>query len=48
MNVYNVKVVVITASGGVLCSMMAKEYAKLGAKVVVLDLNLAAAQKVAD
>lgn len=48
MNVYKDKVVVITGAGGVLCSMMAKEYAKLGAKVAVLDLNLAAAQKVAD
>lgn len=48
MNVYKDKIVVITGAGGVLCSMMAKEYAKLGAKVAVLDLNLAAAQKVAD
>ena len=48
MNVYKDKVVVITGAGGVLCSMMAKEYAKLGAKVAVLDPNLAAAQKVAD
>ena len=48
MNVYKDKAVVITGAGGVLCSMMAKEYAKLGAKVAVLDLNLAAAQKVAD
>lgn len=48
MNVYKDNVVVITGAGGVLCSMMAKEYAKLGAKVAVLDLNLAAAQKVAD
>ena len=48
MNVYKDKVVVITGAGGVLCSMMAKEYAKLGVKVAVLDLNLAAAQKVAD
>lgn len=48
MEVYKDKVVVITGAGGILCSMMAKEYAKLGAKVAVLDLNLAAAQKVAD
>ena len=45
MNVYKDKVVVITGAGGVLCSMMAKEYAKLGAKIAVLDLNLAAAQR---
>lgn len=48
MNVYKDKVVVITGAGGVLCSMMAKEYARLGAKVAVLDLNKDAAQKVAD
>lgn len=48
MEVYKDKVVVITGAGGILCSMMAKEYAKLGAKVAVLDLNKDAAQKVAD
>lgn len=48
MDTYKDKVVVITGAGGILCSMMAKEYAKLGAKVAVLDLNPDAAQKVAD
>lgn len=48
MEVYKDKVVVITGAGGILCSMMAKEYARLGAKVAVLDLNKDAAQKVAD
>lgn len=48
MEVYKDKVVVITGAGGILCSMMAKEYAKMGAKVAVLDLNKDAAQKVAD
>lgn len=47
MEVYKDKVVVITGAGGILCSMMAKEYARLGAKVAVLDLNKDAAQKVA-
>lgn len=48
MEVYKDKVVVITGAGGILCSMMAKEYARLGAKVALLDLNKDAAQKVAD
>ena len=48
MEVYKDKVVVVTGAGGILCSMMAKEYARLGAKVAVLDLNKDAAQKVAD
>lgn len=48
MEVYKDKVVVITGAGGILCSMMAKEYARLSAKVAVLDLNKDAAQKVAD
>lgn len=48
MEVYKDKVVVITGAGGILCSMMAKEYARQGAKVAVLDLNKDAAQKVAD
>ncbi len=42
------EVVVITAGGGVICGAMAKEYAKNGAKVAVLDLKVEAAQKVAD
>ena len=48
MDAYKDKVVVVTGAGGILCSMMAKEYARLGAKVAVLDLNKDAAQKVAD
>ena len=42
------KVAVITGAGGVLCSAFAKALAQCGAKVAVLDLNLEAAQKVAD
>ena len=47
MSVYKDKVVVITGAGGILCSEIAKEYAKHGAKIAVLDLNLEAAEKVA-
>ncbi len=42
------KVTVITGAGGVLCSAFAKALAQCGAKVAVLDLNEAAAQKIAD
>ena len=42
------KVAVITGAGGVLCSSYSKALAQCGAKVAVLDLNEAAAQKVAD
>lgn len=42
------KVVVITGAGGVICGYLAKEFAKAGAKVALLDLNEAAAQKYAD
>ena len=42
------KVVVVTGAGGVLCSGFAKTAAACNAKVAVLDLNLEAAQKVAD
>ncbi len=42
------KVVVVTGAGGVLCSGFAKTAAACGAKVAVLDLNIEAAQKVAD
>ena len=42
------KVIVITGAGGVLCSFFAKELAKDGAKVALLDLNLEAAKKYAD
>lgn len=42
------KVIVLTGAGGVLISSFAKEYARLGAKVALLDLNEDAAQKYAD
>ena len=42
------KVCVVTGGGGILCSMFAKAIALTGAKVAILDLNEAAAQKVAD
>ena len=45
---WNGKVAVITGAGGVLCGEIAKEYAAMGAKVALLDINLPAAQKVAD
>lgn len=41
------KVVVITGAGGVLCSIIAKDFAKKGDKVALLDLNGEAAEKVA-
>lgn len=42
------KVVVVTGAGGVLCSYSAKEFARAGAKVALLDLNLDNAQGYAD
>ena len=42
------KVVVITGAGGVICGALAKAVASNGAKVALLDLNLEAAQAVAD
>lgn len=42
------RVAVITGGGGVLCSGFAKDLAKLGVKVAVLDLRQEAAQLVAD
>lgn len=42
------KVVVVTGAGGVLCGYLAKEFAKAGAKVALLDLNQEAAQVFAD
>lgn len=42
------KVAVVTGGGGVLCFGFAKTLAEQGVKVAVLDLNEAAAQKVAD
>lgn len=42
------KVIVITGGGGVLCGTMAKSLGAAGAKIAVVDLNEAAAGKVAD
>lgn len=42
------KTAVITGGGGVLCSTFAKALGECGANVAILDLNLEAAQKVAD
>lgn len=42
------RVAVITGGGGVLCSGFAKDLAAQGMKVAILDLNLEAANKVAD
>jgi NAD(P)-dependent dehydrogenase (short-subunit alcohol dehydrogenase family) len=42
------KVIVITGAGGILCGSMAKALAKVGAKVAVLDLAEAAANKVVE
>ena len=41
------KVAVVTGAGGVLCSAFAKVLARAGAKVALLDLNFAAADKFA-
>ena len=45
---YKGEVIVITGAGGVLCGCFAKHLASLGSTVCLLDLNLEAAQKVAD
>ena len=42
------KVAVVTGAGGVLCSMFAHALASAGAKVALLDLNLAAAEAQAE
>ena len=42
------KTVVVTGAGGVLCSSFAKALAKQGHKIALLDLNVDAAQAVAD
>ena len=42
------KVAVVTGGGGILCSDFSHAIAACGAKVAVLDLNIEAAQKVAD
>lgn len=44
----NGRVAVVTGGGGILCGDFAKALARQGVKVAVLDLNEAAAQKVAD
>ena len=42
---FNGKVVVITGAGGILCGVLAEAYAKVGAKVALLDLSYEAANK---
>lgn len=42
------KIVVITGAGGIICGVMAKEMAKKGAKIALLDLFVENAQKIAD
>ncbi len=42
------KVAAVTGGGGVLCGAMSRALARAGAKVAVLDLNEAAARRVAD
>ncbi len=42
------RVAVVTGGGGVLCSAMSRALGRMGAKVAVLDINLEAAQRVAD
>ncbi|HNX26513.1 MAG TPA: SDR family oxidoreductase [Phycisphaerae bacterium] len=44
----NGKTVAITGGAGILCGEMAKSLAACGARVAILDYNLAGAQKVAD
>lgn len=48
MSTFTNKVVVVTGAGGIICSVIAKDFARKGAKVALLDLNLEAAQKAAD
>ncbi len=42
------RVAVITGAGGIICGVMAREMAKKGAKVALLDLFVENAQKIAD
>lgn len=42
------KIAVITGAGGIICGTMAKEMAKKGAKIALLDLFVENAQKIAD
>lgn len=45
---FNGRVAVITGGGGVLCSTLSRALAQHGVSVAVLDINLPAAEKVAD
>lgn len=47
-NEFKDKVVVVTGAGGVICSEIAKEFAKVGSKVALLDLNYDAVKAVAN
>lgn len=42
------KTIVITGAGGVLCGFLAKQLAKTGAKIALLDINLDAINKLAE
>jgi NAD(P)-dependent dehydrogenase (short-subunit alcohol dehydrogenase family) len=42
------KVAVLTGAGGIICGVMAKEFAKKGARVALLDLFPEKAQAIAD
>ena len=42
------KLIVITGAGGVLCAFLAKQLAKTKAKIALLDINLDAANIVAE
>ena len=42
------QVAVITGAGGIICGTMAREMAKKGVKVALLDLFVESAQKIAD
>ncbi|MBQ9086442.1 MAG: SDR family oxidoreductase [Clostridia bacterium] len=46
--IFENKVAVVTGAGGILCSSFAKELAEKGAKVALLDLNVDAAEAVAE
>ena len=48
MNGLEGQVVVVTGGGGGIGGATCRRFAKEGAKVAVFDMNLAAAQKVAD
>ena len=42
------QVAVITGAGGIICGTMAREMAKKGVKIALLDLFVESAQKIAD